>query len=471
MDCGHLVAFRDGAHRVIENGVLVHEDDTIVFVGEAYDGPSDDHVDATDKVVAPGFVSLHTHMAGSPFDKSLQDDFTNRHMWGTGLYELLMPIRNATTAAAARAALRASCLELVRSGVTTAVDLTTWVDEAVDAAKEAGLRLYVGQYIRSMNWATDGFGLSYEAVGDEEERRLLDSAVEFVDRHAATDDDLVHGILAPAQVDTCSPELLREVSRIAERLQVPVQIHAGQTVVEFREMMRRTGTTSVGFLNDLGVLGPHLTIGHCMFVSGHSWVDYSPTDDLGLLAESGTTVAHCPSVFARKGQALESLGGYLRRGVRIGLGLDTSPQSMLLEMRTAGTIGKILGRSGVSVTGKDLFDAATVGSAAALGRDDIGRIAVGCRADYVAYRTDTLSMAPLRDPIRNIVYSALPSDVDRVVINGDPAIVDGRATYGDEEGIVRELQEAAVEVWSKLGEHHHAGRSVDEISVPTLTRW
>lgn len=470
VDCGQLIAYRDGQHRQLDRGVLVHEGGTVVFVGEDYDGPCDERIDATDKVVAPGFVSLHTHMAGSPFDKSLQDDFTNWHMWGTGLYELLMPIRNATTPSSARAALRASCLELIRSGVTTAVDLTTWAEEAVEAAREAGLRLYVGQYIRSSSWATDGFTVSYQALSADEERAMVDTAVEFIERHTKAD-DLVRGILAPAQVDTCSPELLREIGEIAQDMGIPLQIHAGQSVIEFREMMRRTGMTPVAFLAELGLLGPRLTIGHCMFVAGHSWVEYAEGDDLALLAQSGATVAHCPSVFARKGQGLESLGAYLRRGIKVALGLDTSPQSMLVEMRVAGTIGKILGRSGRSVTAKQLFDAATVDGARALDREDIGRIAVGCKADYVVYRTNSLTMTPLRDPVRNIAYSALPSDIDRVVINGAPVLVDGRPTYTDEEEIVRDLQDAAVDVWSKLGEHHHAERSVDEISLPSLKRW
>lgn len=471
IDTRYLVAYRDGEHRIVDRGTLVYEGDRIVFAGPNYDGPADETVDARDKVVAPGFISMHTHMAGSPFDKSLQDDVVNQHLWGTGLYDILMPIRSAATKESERAALRASCLELIHSGVTTAVDLSSNAAGTAQAAKEAGLRVYAGQYVRSSNWATDGYSITYEPVGDAEEARLLDEAIAFIETHAASPDGLIRGYLAPAQVDTCSPDLLRRMSDEAERLDVPMQIHAAQSVAEFREILRRTGKTPIEYLYEVGLLSPRLIIGHCIFVSGHSWLDHTFGKDLDLLAESGATVAHCPTVFARHGQVLETWPGYRRRGVKVALGLDTSPQSMLLEMRLAASLSHVLDRSGNSVTAKDAFDAATLVGAAALRREDIGRLAEGCKADFTVFRTDTLSMAPLRDPIRNIVYSALPTDVHTVVIDGVAVLADGAPTYCNEQDVVRDVQRAADEVWGGLGRYHHCGHDVDRISPPSLPSW
>lgn len=465
----YLVGFHEGKHATIERGVLVHEDDRVVHVGDTnYDEPCDVTIDATDRIIAPGMISSHTHMGGSPFDRTFREDVDD--YWAVGLYEILMPIRDATSIESTEAAARASCLELIRSGVTTAIDLSAWPEATAKAADESGLRAHIGQYVRSSTWGTDGKGISFDPVGEAEEERLLDSATEFIQRHALQPESRIKGIFAPAQIDTCSADLLREVHRRACELDVPIQIHAGQSPAEFNEIMSRSGLTPVQYLHDVGILDERLIIGHCIFISGHSWLRHPHSDDLRLLAESGATVAHCPTVFARAGKALENFAQYQTRGVRMALGVDTAPQSMLMEMRLAGAVARVLTRSESSVTAEHVFDAATLGGARALGRADIGRLAVGAKADYVAYRTDTVTMAPLRDPLRAIVHHAGPADVDRVVIDGRTVLESGQPTYGSEAEIAARLQAAGEQVWHDFAKHHHSGRTADEVSPLTAPR-
>lgn len=464
----YLIGFRDGNHTIIEDGVLVHEDNQIIQVGTSYNDPCDVTIDATDRIVAPGMISSHTHMGGSPFDRTFREDVDD--YWAIGLYEILMPIRDATSMESTEAAARASCLELIRSGVTTAIDLTAWPEATAKAAEESGLRAHIGQYVRSFTWGTDGTDISFDPVGPVEEQRLLESATEFIQRHSEDPTSRIQGIFAPAQIDTCSPELLREVHRRAKEMDVPIQIHAAQSPAEFNEIMSRSGMTPVQYLHDVGILDERLIIGHCIFVSGHSWLRHPHSDDLRLLAESGATVAHCPTVFARAGKALENFAEYRKRGVRMALGVDTAPQSMLMEMRLAGAIARVLTRSESSVTARHVFDAATLGGSSALGRTDIGRLTVGAKADYVAYRVDTVTMAPMRDPLRAIVHHAGPADVDRVVIDGHTVLEHGAPTYASEGEIATRLQSAGEQVWRDFPKHHHAGRTADEVSPLTAPR-
>jgi cytosine/adenosine deaminase-related metal-dependent hydrolase len=466
VDTHQLIAYQDGEHTVIDRGVLVYEGNTIVHAGPDYDGPSDAVIDATDRIVAPGFVSTHTHMGGSPFDRSFREDV--KDYWATGLYETLMPIRDAATEASTEAAARASCLELIRSGVTTAIDLSAWPEATVKGAEESGLRAYIGQYVRSSVWGTDGVGISFVPIGDEEEQRLLDSSVAFIRRYADDPDSRIKGLFAPAQIDTCSPELLRKVHSLAEELDVPIEIHAAQSVAEFNEIMSRSGMTPVEYLRDVGILDSRLIVGHCLIVSGHSWLHYPHSDDLKILADSGATVAHCPTVFARHGQAMETFAEYRKRGVNVGLGVDTTPQSMLMEMRLAAALSRVISRSEIAGTARQVFDAATLVGASALGREDLGRLAVGAKADFVTYRTDTVTMAPLRDPLRNIVHHAGPADVDTVVIDGRVVLEDGQPVYADEREIAQQLQAAAEQVWRDFPQHHHAGRTAEEVSPLSL---
>ena len=116
---------------------------------------------------------------------------------------------------------------------------------------------------------------------------------------------------------------------------------------------------------------------------------------------------------------MESFARYLARGVNMTLGTDTCPQSMIEGLRYTAVVSKIVDRQTEVATAADVFNAATLGGARALGRDDLGRIAPGAKADLLLWRGDSLFMTPLRDPIRNIVYSATAEDLDTVLIDGE----------------------------------------------------
>ena len=130
----------------------------------------------------------------------------------------------------------------------------------------------------------------------------------------------------------------------------------------------------VEYLAATGILGTRTTLGHMAITGGHSRVDYPLGDELKLLAESGATVGHCPHKCAKMAFAMESFDRYLAAGVRIGLGTDTYPLDIVSEMRYASLISR-LGKERIRARAADLFNAATIGGATALGRNDLGRLA------------------------------------------------------------------------------------------------
>ncbi len=131
------------------------------------------------------------------------------------------------------------------------------------------------------------------------------------------------------------------------------------------------------------MLSPRSIIGHGIFLDSHTSAHWPATDDLGALVETGTSVAHCPVVFQRRGIALQTFGRYRQAGVNIGFGTDTYPHNMLEEMRAVTITAKLLAEDVWDHRASDLFDAATLGGAKALGRSDIGRLSVGAKADIV----------------------------------------------------------------------------------------
>jgi cytosine/adenosine deaminase-related metal-dependent hydrolase len=467
---GWVVAHDGRGHRLLRDGVVVVENGTVMHVGPSFDGRVDEEIDARDRVITPGFISTHAHIYESPLDRSFIEDTGNPRFYNSGLFEML-PVRGAAQDdGGTRACVEYSVCELLRGGCTTVMEMGGAGDYVAELSGRYGIRSYVGQSYRSGRWYTRN-GHAVEYSWDEETgRRNFQRALDFIARHGGEHGDLVRGFLNPSQVDTCTAELLRDSYRMAEELRVPMQVHTSQSVNEFQEMLRRHGTTPIAWLASIGALGPRTILGHAIIVGGTSWANYPP-GDIQTMADSGCSVAHAPWVFARRGIPLESFHRYQQAGVNLSLGTDTCPQSMIEAMRWAAVLSKVVERRTQATTAADAFDAATLGGARALGREDLGKIAVGARADLLLWRAHGWGMTPLRDPVRNIVFNAQAEDIAEVYVDGRVVCRDGHVLGADEPGIFAALQAAGERMWPRMGEFDWAGRTADELSPPSYAAW
>jgi len=463
---GWIVAHQGGEHRILRDGCLVVDDDRIVHVGTTYDGTVDRIVDLPDRIVTPGFINTHAHLDESPIDKSVQEDVGNRQFWLTGLIEILPTEMAGLDEEGARACVDYSLIELARTGTTTVVQMGGVAEYAADAIEASGLRGYVAPMYRSGHWFTpDGRRVDY-AWDPDDGRPGFEAALGFVERMHGRADGRVRALLAPAQVDTCSEALLRDSKAAADELDVPLSLHASQGVWEFQEMTRRHGRSPVEWLSDIGFLGPRTLLGHAVFVTGTSWVNFAG-DDLGLLASSGTSVSYNAWCFIRRGLVMESFPGYVEAGINMCLGTDTAPQSMIESLRWTAIAGKVAARRTDVSTARQVFDAATVNAAALLGRPDLGRIAPGAKADLLFWRADGFTMTPMRDPIRNLVYYAQPSDLADVLVDGKPVVEDGVVIGADVGDAVRRVQRAGERMWERWPEGDWAGRTLEQVAPQT----
>lgn len=462
-----IVGYQRGAHRILRDGCIVIDDSKIVYVGETFDGPVDDVINASDRVVTPGFINCHTHLAGSPLDKSFIEDRGGRQFYLSGLPAMLPTRAAAMDQAAREACVDYSMAELIRTGTTTVMEIGLLGDYVAGAAERAGLRAYVAENYCSGRWLTrDGKKIDYEwdePAGITNFHR----AVDFVAQIDGRGNGRVRGFLSPAQVDTCTEELLRLSRQASDDLGVPLALHTSQSVFEFQEIVQRHGMTPLEWLESIDFLSEWNILGHVLFIAGHSWVQFAG-DDLSILTRNGVSVAHAPWVFARRGLAMESLPDYLDAGVNVCLGTDTSPQSMIEALRYAAVIGKIMIRETEKATAADVFNAATLNAATMLHRDDLGRIEPGAKADLLFWDVSSMFMIPLRDPIKNIVYNATPEDLKDVMIDGQWVMQDRRILHIDEPAVIKNLQAAGERMWSAMGPGHWAGWSADKISPQTF---
>jgi cytosine/adenosine deaminase-related metal-dependent hydrolase len=441
-------------------------DGVISFVGRGYDGVADTIIDGAGRMVMPGLVNIHSHPSSEPMNKGLIDEIGSPGFYNSSLYEYL-PIFRGDSESVPNC-VRVALSELLLSGVTTVADLSMAHPGWLDLLAESGMRVCVAPMFRSARWFTkNGYLVEYEwneAAGE----KAMGEALSLIERAEQHPSGRLFGMVVPAQIDTCSEGLLRDSFAEAKARGVSWQIHAAQAVTEFHEITRRHGFTPIGWLDHLGLLSERSIVGHGIFLDDHPSTPWHTRNDLSRLAETGTTVAHCPTVFARRGITMKDFGRYRHAGVNMGLGTDTYPHNMLDELRLAAYLSRTQAGNPRTVTTNELFESATIGGARALGRDDIGRLAPHCRADIVLIDVTHPRMRPARDPLRSLIYAAGDRAVHTVIVDGQIVVEAGRLLTMDYEQAAADLHEAQKRVIANVPSHDWAHRGVDEVSPPTF---
>ncbi len=454
------------SHIYLRGGDVAWQDGAILQVGGSYEGEVAEERSGRGRMVMPGLVNLHTHPSTMPAFKSVREELGNPRLYLSALYDgwnLFTPDPEDKVWAT-----RYANGEMLLSGVTSYVDMCFPFPGWVDAAAESGLRSFLAPLYQSASWRTDnGHELLYDWK-DDDGRADMDEAVGVLDAAMGHNSGMLHGVVAPMAIDTCSLALIRESLDMARDRDLPFQLHAGEAMMEFLEITRRHGVSQVQLLARENMLGPDVTLGHGLFLDHHSWLHWSSRADIGLIADYQTSVAHCPTPFSRYGITMEHLGKYIEAGINLGIGTDTHPHNMLEEMRTAAIMCRVSAQNMHAITTADVFTAATVGGAQALKREDLGRLAQGAKADLVSVAIDDPIMMPVYDPIRSLIYTAADRAVRDVWINGRQVVDDGAVLTLDMETIAAHLQEAQMRALEKVPERDRLGRNALQVAPLTF---
>lgn len=474
----YIIGHVDGSPLVFMDGCVIYEEDTIIYVGSTYEEPVDLTIDAGNAIISPGFIDLD---ALCDIDHAILDAYPGPELakgleWSEAYFRGEREEIFTSEEEAFRR--RYAFVQLIMNGVTTALPISGeyhkhWAEtydefaQMAEIAAELGLRVYMGPSYRSGVMVTQANGeqtvLWDEALGTAG----LHEAVRFVKQYDGKYGGLIKGLLAPARIQTCTTELLQRTRLFADELDCPVRLHAAQEDLEIRLLREWYGETPVELLARIGFLAPKTLLPHATHLKGHH-PGLPAGDELPLLSENGVTVVHCPVIEARYGSVLNSYEKYLHAGVNIGLGTDTFPPDMIRVMDLAHNLNKIISGNQWSLDAGEIFLAATLNGARALGREDLGRLSPGAKADMIVIELDALRSGVVDDPIRTMILHTSGWNVKTVIINGRTVMLDHHIPGVDETMLRTQAQSYFEKMRQAYSQRDFRQRPVQELFPPVF---
>jgi len=433
-----VVATMDDDGTELSGGSILIEDGSIIWVG-ASDPPDDagaQRIDGRGTVALPGLVNTHHHLF-----QSLTRVRAQEHGLFDWLRELL-PVWSGLDVEWVRAAASVGLAELALSGCTTTADhhyvfpsgRSGLLEAEIDAAREIGLRFHPCR--GSMDRSEFGSGVSQSLVQDTD--TVLAESEEALRRfHDPAPGAMLRIAIAPCSPFSATDRLMRESAELARRVGVRLHTHIAETIDEERFCLETYGKRPLEFLDEVGWLGPDVWLAHCVQLG---------EKDVSRIAETGTGAAWCPSSNMRLGSGVAPARSLLDAGAVVGIGVDGSASNdvghMLAEARQALLMARSSGDS-TAMSAREALRVATRGGAECLGRDDIGSIEPGKRADIALVGTNELGFAGAESDLLAAVLFCAPSRVRDLFVDGQPVVLGEQLVHADEDGIATEGRRVA----------------------------
>jgi cytosine/adenosine deaminase-related metal-dependent hydrolase len=422
----HVVTMDDQGTEYVDGWVLL-EDGLVRGVGNGTRPDADDVEDLNGAVVTPGLVNTHHHLWQNLTRARAQNE--NLFGWLKALY----PIWAALDEEAEYAAARVGLAELALSGCTTVFDHhylfprggNELLRAEIQAARELGVRIVASR--GSMDLGESQGGLPPDEVVEDRDEVL--TATEQA--ASLADGEWVQLAVAPCSPFSVTRELMTESAELARRLDLRLHTHLAETAEEEEYCRELYGCTPVEYVEELGWLAEDVWCAHCVHLSA---------EEVTKFGGRGVGVAHCPSSNMRLGAGIAPVRDLLDAKVRVGLGVDGSASNergdLFMEVKQALLVARARGGP-EAMTARDALRLGTRGGAAVLGREDIGELSPGKRADLAVWRTDGLELGGADDPVAGLVFSG-PHRADRLVVGGEEVVRDGRLVRADEAELARE---------------------------------
>ena len=433
---GGTIVTMDGDRRILGNGYVVVQDDTIVMIGSGHPFVgkgtlvAKQTIDAKGKLILPGFINGHTHVAMTLL-RGLHDDVTLDD-W---LRKYIFPAEaKNVTEDFVRWGTRLAAAEQIRSGVTTFADMYYFEDAVAEETKAAGMRGVLGETF-----------LDFPAPDNKTDAAMLEYTEKFLKRWQ--NDPLIHAAAAPHSIYTCSQKTLQDSAALARKYHAPILIHLAEMKKELDDSLKQNGLTPVQYVEKLGILGPDVVAAHCIFVD---------EKDRKILSDRQVGCVHNPSSNMMLASGVAPVIEERAAGIAVGLGTDGPAGSnndldLMEEMDLAAKLQKITKMDPRALGAKSVVEMATIEGAKALHMEkQIGSLEVGKKADIILISLDEPNAVPMYDIYAQLAYALKSSDVETVVIGGRIVMRDKKLLTLNEPAILAKAREYGRKVEASL---------------------
>ncbi|MEM9906270.1 MAG: 8-oxoguanine deaminase [Cyanobacteria bacterium P01_D01_bin.44] len=438
----HTLVTMDDERQEVRNGALFVRDNIIEQVGTTDTLPSiaDDILDLRGRhVVLPGLINTHHHFFQTLTRAIPAAQNCDLFHWLQGLY----PIWGNLTGKGVYASAQMAATELMLSGCTTASDHLyifpndCTLDDEIRAVKDMGLRFHASR--GSMSVGKSQGGLPPDSLVEKEADILKDSQRLIEQYHDNSRHAMVRMVLAPCSPFSVSQDLMRESAAMARAYPgVRLHTHLAENKSDVDYSLETFGMRPGDYVKSVGWLGEDVWHAHCVQLSD---------DAIQKFAQTGTGVAHCPCSNMRLASGIAPIRKMLNHGVPVSIGVDgaasNDASNLLQEARTAFLVARVREQSAAAMTAREALELATRGGARVLGRDDIGHLAPGMSADFIAFNIDNPALVGSHHDVVAALIFCQPPSVHYSFINGKKVIEQGRLVTVEIEKLVETCNQLA----------------------------
>mgnify|MGYP003607357670 FL=1 len=442
-----IIVTGDEADRILRDASIFIEGNSITAIGSG-DRQADIVIDGSQMIVYPGLVNTHHHLYQT-FTRNLpQVQQMELFSWLKTLYKVW---RGLTEEMVYYSSLTGMA-ELLKYGCTTCFDHhyvfprsqpSQLIDRQFAAAQDLGIRFHASR--GSMSRGISAGGLPPDDLVQTVNEILADSERLIEAYHDPRRYSMRQVVLAPCSPFSVTPELMRETANLARRSHVRLHTHLAETMDEEKYCLSTTGKRPLAFMESLGWTGSDVWFAHGIHFND---------DELELLADTGTGVAHCPVSNQKLSSGTAKVPRMLTLGVPLGLAVDGSASNdcsnLLAELRACYLLHR-LQSSAAAPSGYELLKVATSGGAQLLGRQDIGSLEVGKAADLFMINTNRIEFVGTQfDPASLLCTVGVNRPVDYTIVNGRIVVKNGELTMIDEEETVAKANKMMEQLNSRV---------------------
>ena len=401
---------------------LLIKNDLIAEISEEIDESNVDKIiDATGKILLPGFINTHTHLSMTLF-RGLADDLSldswlNDHIW---------PMEANLNGDYCYIGALLGAIELIKSGTTTFSDMYFYMEDVARAVDEAGIR------------AVLSYGMIDFGDAEKREAEIKENLTLFKNCNGMAD-GRIKVFFGPHSPYTASEELLVKVRQLADEYNMGIHIHVSETQKEINDSTAEKGLRPFEYLDKIGFLGPDVVAAHSVWLSD---------DEIEIIKKNDVKISHNPCSNMKLASGVAPVSKLIENDICVSIGTDGASSNnnldLIEELKTASLLQKVSTLDPNVLNSHDAIAMGTIKGAEALGLDDeIGSIEVGKKADIILIDTNCANMVPDSSTLTsNVIYSANGSNVDTTICNGKILMENKKLTVLDEQEIYNKAREA-----------------------------